>query len=107
MPGCHCGFTSETTEWHGDELVKLQPVYTVDRRLYLISGLFLEPAIRARYLSESPDKPREDMKRFTAACQLRGIGKLAGIRTRWLADGTWSDPQEIEVGVLSGCKIEG
>jgi 4-amino-4-deoxy-L-arabinose transferase-like glycosyltransferase len=103
----HCGFTDETALWQGEEQYKLQPVYTIDRRLYLVPGLFYNPAIRARYQSELPDKPREQLKRFTADCQLRVIGTLAGVRTRWVDGGTWSAPQEIEVGTLSNCRIEG
>ena len=106
IQGFHCGFTDETVRWQGDEQYRLQPVYTMDRRLYLVPGLFLEPAIRARYQSESPDKPREQLKRFTADCRLRVIGTLAGVRTRWAANSAWSAPQEIEVGTISDCKIE-
>jgi 4-amino-4-deoxy-L-arabinose transferase-like glycosyltransferase len=103
----HCGFTDETARWQGDERHKLQPVYTRDRHLYLIAGIFFEPAIRARYQSELPDKPRDQLKRFTADCQLHVVGTLAGVRTRWAADSTWSEPQEIEVGTIANCKIDG
>ncbi len=103
----HCGFTNEHARWPGDERNRLQPVYTLDRHLYLIPGLFFEPAIRARYQSDLPDKPREQLKRFTASCQLRIVGRLAGVRTRWEASSSWSDPQEIEVGTISICTIEG
>jgi hypothetical protein len=107
LQGFQCGFTDQTTRWAGDEQFQLQPVYTTDRRLYLVPGLFSEPAIRARYQFESPDRPRDQLKRFTADCQLRVIGTLTGVRTRWVADSSWSDPQEIEVGTISNCKIDG
>jgi hypothetical protein len=105
--GFHCGFTDETTPWPGDEQTKLQPVYTTDRHLYLVPGLFAEPAIRLRYLSEPPSKPRDDLKRFTAKCRLRVVGTLAGVRTRWLNDGAWTDPQGIEVATISSCEVDG
>jgi hypothetical protein len=54
-----------------------------------------------------PDLPRERRKRFTAECQVRVIGTLAGVRTRWLADSTWSDPEQIEVGTISNCSVDG
>ena len=74
--------------------------------MYLVPGLFVEPAISARYSSEVPDKPRDQLKRFTAVCHLRAVGKLTGVRTRWSADGAWIDPQDIDVGVISDCTIE-
>jgi 4-amino-4-deoxy-L-arabinose transferase-like glycosyltransferase len=100
-----CGFTDETAPRHGDEQRTLQPVYTTDRRLYLMPGLFLEPSIRSRYESESPSKPREELKRFTAECRISTVGTLGGVRTRWLAGGAWSDPQAIEVATISDCRI--
>ena len=103
----HCGFSTEIVNWQGDEQNKLAPYFTLDRHQYLIPGLFLEPAILARYQSEPPNKPREQLKRFTAHCQIKVIGKLAGVRTHWVAKSAWSNPEDIEVGTVSGCKIEG
>ena len=103
----HCGFSTEIVNWQGDEQNKLAPYYTVDRHQYLIPGLFLEPAIRDRYQSELPNKPREQLRRFTAHCQIKIIGKLAGVRTHWQVNTAWGNPEDIEVGMVSGCKIEG
>jgi hypothetical protein len=105
--GYHCGFSTEIVNWQGDEQNKLAPYYTVDRHLYLIPGLFLEPAIRDRYQSEPPNKPREQLRRFTAHCQIKIVGKLSGVRTHWVANTAWGNPEDIEVGTVSGCKIEG
>jgi 4-amino-4-deoxy-L-arabinose transferase-like glycosyltransferase len=105
--GFRCGFTDEATPWPGDEQTKLQPVYTTDRHLYLVPGLFAEPAIRVRYRSEPPSKPRNDLKRFTAHCRLHVVGTLAGVRTRWLTGGAWTDPQGIEVATISNCETDG
>jgi hypothetical protein len=103
----HCAFTDQLARWRGDERNTLQPVCTTDGRRYLVPGLFAEPAIRVRYQSEVPTLPRERHKRFTAECQIRVIGTLAGVRTRWLVGSTWSDPEEIEVGTISNCTVEG
>ncbi|HJX62571.1 MAG TPA: hypothetical protein VJ860_01310 [Polyangia bacterium] len=103
----HCGFSTEIVNWQGDEQNKLAPYYTLDRHLYLIPGLFLEPAILARYQSEPPNKPREQLRRFTAHCQIKIIGKLAGVRTHWVVNTAWGNPEDIEVGTVSGCKIDG
>ncbi len=79
----------------------------MDRHLYLIPGLFLEPAIAKRFQAEPPNKPREQLKRFTANCQIKVIGKLTGVRTRWLANTAWSNPEDIDVATVSACKVEG
>jgi hypothetical protein len=106
--GFYCGFSTEIINWQGDEQNKLKPYYTLDRHLYLIPGLFLEPAVTKRYQSEVPtNKPREQLKRFTARCQIKVVGKLTGVRTRWLAGTAWSNPEDIEVATVSDCKVEG
>jgi hypothetical protein len=102
-----CGFSDENMPWHGDEVNKLKPFYTTDRHLYLIPGLFLQPALEARFKAEPPDKPRDLLKRFTAKCNLKIAGKVGGVRVRWLSTGAWSNPEEIEVATVIDCKVEG
>jgi hypothetical protein len=102
-----CGFTDENMAWNGDEAKKLKPFYTTDRHLYLVPGLFLQPALQDRYKSEPPDKPRDLLKRFTAKCNLKILGKVGGVKVRWLASGAWSDPQEVEAASVVDCKVEG
>jgi len=86
---------------------KLAPYFTTDRQMFLIPGLFEQPALAARYKSEPPaGKPREQLKRFVARCRLHLIEKVEGFQTRWMtnsnfgpADGAWvAEPQD--------CKIE-
>jgi hypothetical protein len=103
-----CGFSDENMPWHGDEQNKLKPFYTTDRHLYLIPGLFLQSALQDRFKSESPDgKPRDQLKRFTAKCNLKVAGKVGGVRVRWLSTGSWSNPEEVEVATVIDCKVEG
>ena len=102
-----CGFTDENMPWHGDEKNTLKPFYTTDRHLYLIPGLFLQPALEARFKAEPPDKPRDLLKRFTAKCNLKIAGKVGGVRVRWLSTGAWSNPEEIDVATVIDCKVEG
>jgi 4-amino-4-deoxy-L-arabinose transferase-like glycosyltransferase len=106
IEGFRCGFADETTPLETVEHNRLQPFYTRGHRLYLVPGLFVEPAVAARYLSELPNRPREQLKRFTADCHIRFLGKLAGVRTRWSSKGIWTDPQDIDVGVVSDCSIQ-
>lgn len=103
----HCGFTDENLAWKGDEQNKLKPFYTTDRHLYLVPGLFLQPALQERYKAEPPEKPRDQLKRFTAKCTLKIVGKVSGVRVRWLATGAWSNPEDVEVATPSNCKVEG
>jgi hypothetical protein len=104
----HCGFTDENMTWKGDEKNKLKPFYTVDRHLYLVPGLFEGSALQERYKSEPPEgKARDSLKRFTAKCNLKIVGKMGGVKVRWLSTGTWSNPEEVEVATVIGCKVEG
>ncbi len=107
LQGFACGFTLDRAAAPRDEATKLQPFYSLDHRLLLIPGLFRDPAIHSRFQSELPDKPREQLKRFTAHCDLRVIGTMAGARTRWRTDGQWTPPEDIEVAVISNCKVAG
>jgi hypothetical protein len=102
-----CGFSDENMPWNGDEVKKLKPFYTTDRHLYLIPGLFMNPALQDRYKAEPPNKPRDQLKRFTAKCNLKIAGKVGGTRVRWLASGTWSNPEEVEVATVVDCKVDG
>ena len=102
-----CGFSDENMPWHGEEQNKLKPYYTADRHLYLVPGLFLQPAVQERFKSEPPDKPRDSLKRFTAKCNLKIAGKVGGVRVRWLSTGAWSNPEEVEVATIIDCKVEG
>jgi hypothetical protein len=104
----HCGFTDGTMPWKGDEQNKLKPFYTVDRHLYLVPGLFVQPSLQERYKTEPPEgKARDALKRFTAKCNLKIAGKLGGVRVRWLSTGAWSNPEEVEVATVIDCKVEG
>jgi hypothetical protein len=102
-----CGFSDENMPWNGDEAKKLKPFYTTDRHLYLVPGLFLQPALQERFKAEPPDKPRDQLKRFTAKCELKILGKIGGVRVRWLATGTWSNPEEVEAATVESCKVDG
>jgi hypothetical protein len=103
----NCAFSDESMPRNNDEKDKLKPFYTTDRKLYLIPGLFLQPALQERFKSEPPDKPRDLLKRFTAKCNLKILGKVGGVKVRWLATGAWSTPEETEVASVVDCKVEG
>lgn len=69
---------------------RLAPYYSEDRRLYLIAGLFQQPALATRYAEEDPgQKPREALRRFSAHCKLRLVERTDGFDVRWLRTDTW------------------
>ncbi len=102
-----CGYVDEKQTRPLQENVKLRPYMTVDRQLYLIPGLFLEPSITQRYATEPPTTPRADQKRFTAKCSIKIVGELDGVKLRWSPGGTWEAPKKFSVATVSDCKIEG
>ena len=108
VEGYGCGYSDEKTARKLDESKKLRPYMTLDRQMYLIPGLFLEPAIAARYKSEPPDKPRDQLRRFTAKCKVKIVGKLDAVRLRWSPGAPWTPKSDnVRVGTVSGCGIEG
>ncbi len=102
-----CGFADENQARSVDEGKKLRPFMTIDRHLYLIPGLFLEPSIAQRYNTEPPDKPRGDQKRFTAKCKIKVVGELNNVKLRWSPTGNWEPPKKFPVATVSDCAIEG
>jgi hypothetical protein len=67
----------------------------------------MQPALQERYKAEPPEKPRDQLKRFTTKCTLKIVGKVGGVRVRWLTTGAWSNPEEVEIATPSNCKVEG
>jgi hypothetical protein len=102
-----CGFTDDKQQRQVLENEKLRPFMTVDRQLFLIPGLFLEPAISQRYDSEPPNKPRPELKRFVAKCKITVIGTLDGVKLRWSPTGDWEPAKTFSVANASECTIEG
>lgn len=107
MDGMQCAFVTPEKPVQVEEKNKLQPFYTVDRRLFLVPGLFLEPAVELRYKSEPPTKPREQLTRFVARCKLRIQKPVTNVRVRWMAKDNFGDPQPAEIATVVDCKIEG
>jgi hypothetical protein len=75
----------------------LQPFVTVDRKLYLLAGLFHQPSLQTQ------DLPAE---RFTVSCDLRLVGKAPPpIRIRWKPRGAWQAEGATWVAVPERCWI--
>jgi len=102
-----CGFVDDKQARTLDEKVKLRPYMTVDRQLYLIPGLFLEPSILQRFNTDPPNKPRSELKRFTAKCKIKVVGEIDAVKLRWAPDGAWEPAKKFPVATVSDCAIEG
>jgi hypothetical protein len=85
---------------------RLVGYYTVEQQLYVIPGLFEQPALAARYSSDESHKvPRDQRQRFAAACQLNVTGHMRNFQTRWLKTGDWGHQDEAPVATASDCRI--
>lgn len=90
--GHRCAFSAPDVAWPDppEPVHTLVQYFTTERRLFVIPGLFEQPAIAERYRSEPPQGRRPSrLKRFTAVCQLRLLEKVRGIHTRWAPNGDW------------------
>ena len=85
---------------------RLVGYYTVEQKLYVIPGLFEQPALSQRYSSDESRKiPRDQRQRFAAGCQLKVIDRMSNFHTRWLKNGEWGHQDEAPVATASDCHI--
>jgi hypothetical protein len=105
VQGFRCGFAPDGHPVALDEAMRLQPFQTLDRRTFLVPGLFRQPAVADRLGREPPDTPREKRERFTVRCVPNEIGSFNGFSLRWVADSPWSAPQSAPVATVSDCEL--
>jgi hypothetical protein len=85
----------------------LSPYMTEARQLFLIPGLFLQPALGARYESESPQGVRRSrLKRFTAVCKVRLVQKVENVRVRWLQQGDFGNGGPAWIAQAENCTVK-
>ncbi len=78
----------------------IYPVLTTDRVMYLVVGLFDEPAVRA-HLERTISR-----RRYTARCHLRLVRELTTYQTRF-GSGSWESARVAAwVAVPSACRVE-
>ena len=83
----------------------LAHVLTTERVLFLVAGLFEQPAVRERYQQEPPQsKSREGLKRFTADCKLKLLGEVDA-QLQWAPDDPWSPPTRVWAAVPVKCEV--
>jgi hypothetical protein len=103
-----CEFRAPGVPWPDPPAAadRLVGYYTVEQKLYVIPGLFEQPALAARYSSDESRKlPRDQRQRFAAACQLDVINHLRNFQTRWIKNGEWGPQDEAPVATASDCHI--
>ena len=84
----------------------LAPYKTLDDTLFLIPGLFEEPAVAERYADEGPRRlPRDKQDRFTAQCKLKLVKEVQGALVRWAPTGAWQGPHKVWIGEVSECRV--
>lgn len=87
---------------------RLAPYVTTDRILYLVPGLFEQPAVRERYEADRARKkqPRKP-KRFVARCEVRRLEKIESFLTRWQRRGKWERSGPAWVVEPVRCTVDG
>ncbi|MFC1642646.1 hypothetical protein ACFL5O_08165 [Myxococcota bacterium] len=103
-----CEFESPGRRW-GDPPAPdktLAPYYTLDRRFFLIPGLFENPSVAARYAQEPPGGvARNRLRRFVARCRLRLVERAKGVQVRWLRAGEWGSGPSGWVAQAMSCSV--
>jgi len=111
--GYHCAFATPEKTWPDfddkDATARKQllaPYKTIDDILFLIPGMFEDPAVDERYRDEPPGrKPRDKLERFTAQCKLKLLREVEGVRVKWFQNGEWQGPHKVWIGVPVSCQV--
>ena len=103
-----CEFRAPGTPWPDAPAPadRLAGYYTVDQKLYVIPGLFEQPALAKRYAEEEQRHLARDQRpRFVVNCQLKLVDHLKDFQTRWLKNGEWGHQDDAPVAIPSDCQI--
>jgi hypothetical protein len=85
----------------------LAPYLTTTRALYLIPGLFEQPALAARLREEPPeDRPPESLRRFVALCRVRLREPVDAVRVRWASRSAFGPEERAWAAEPLDCKVE-
>jgi hypothetical protein len=85
----------------------LAPYVTVEKQIFLVPGLFEEPALVARYAQESPaNVPRDGLRRFVARCKLRLVERVDEVQARWSEGWDWGPQRGVWVARPIACEVE-
>lgn len=104
-----CEFRAPGTAWPDPPAPadRLAGYYTIEQKLYVIAGLFEQPALARRYADEEQRHLARDQRpRFVAKCQLTLVDHLKDFQTRWLKDGGWNHQDDAWVATASDCQVQ-
>lgn len=114
VDGYHCEYAASDKTWSqahpgsdaNDRKHLLAPYRTIDDLMFLIPGLFEEPAVDERYRDEPGTKaPRDKLQRFTAQCKLKLIREVDNVMERWNPKWQWQGPNKVWMGTVSDCQV--
>ncbi len=103
-----CEFRAPGSPWPNAPAAadRLAGYFTVDQKLYVIPGLFEQPALAKRYADEEQRHLARDQRpRFVASCQLKLVDHLKDFQTRWLKTGEWNHQDDAWVATASDCQL--
>jgi len=104
--GARCAFREDGSPWaEAGQKPVLAPYMTVDNVMFLIPDLWSEPALARRLAADPPNVARNQLRRFTAKCQLQAIDKAKDFYVRWEPQMEWSLTREAWVGTISSCSV--
>ncbi len=82
------------------------PYMTTDNVLFLVRGMFADPAIGRRLTEEPPAKvPRAEQVRFVAACKLTLEGRVSELGVRWEKGAAFGPREPAWAGRVSDCTV--
>jgi hypothetical protein len=107
--GYRCGYLQPGVPAPADaSSALLQPFVSLDRQMFLLPNLFAERNLARRYLDELPlGKPRDQLRRFTARCQLRLVGQITSAFVRFGPDAGWGSAPPLFIADVLSCRVEG
>jgi len=113
VDGRHCAFESREAKWSkplSKELPPneriLVPYKTTDDVMFLVPGLFEQPALVER-LKVDPPVLGIEHERFNAHCKMKIVGKMGKLDVRWSPNGKWWPATNVFVGTVSDCTLSG
>lgn len=114
IAGRHCEFEPSrppkpwskalSTELPEEPRRVLAPYKTTEDAMFLIPGLFSEPALVERLRIDPPVFGVEH-SRFSAHCKLRIVGKMSKLDVRWAPSGPWYPATNVFIATASGCTL--
>lgn len=82
------------------------PYMTTDNVLFLVRGMFAEPAVAKRLVDEPPGSlPKGEQVRFVAACKLTLEGRVTELGVRWEKGAAFGPREPAWAGRVSECSV--